>query len=174
MGTSDQQLENHHGVFVNISGQGVLIIGKAGIGKSSLALELIHQGHQLIADDVVEFDFTNEMILGHCPPLLKGLLHTRELGLISVPAIFGENAWLNDCPVHYVVELIQQSKCTVSLSMSQQHYTILGQLFPLLTLSTNNPATLHTRLLCWLSMQSPQHQPESTFKQHHHTMMKIV
>lgn len=163
-----QLLENHHGVFVNISGHGVLIIGKAGIGKSSFALELISQGHQLIADDIVDFvAASNKVVFGSCPPLLKGLLHTRELGLTSISTIFGKDSWRESYPLHYVVELTTQSENTVSLSTPQKNYTVQGQSFPLITLSTNNPATLYTRLSCWLSMQSQQHQPEHAFKKAH-------
>lgn len=174
MEISNPQLENHHGVFINISGHGVLIIGDAGIGKSSLALELIAQGHSLIADDIIEFSTMNELTIGHCPLLLKGLLHTRELGLISIPIIYGENAYQYSHPLHSVIELTHQLDNDVSLSIPTKSYSVLGKSFPLVSFSTANPATLHTRLSCWLSMQSEQHQPEHTFSKHHQSIMKIV
>jgi len=78
-----------HGVFLNIFNLGVLITGKPGSGKSELALNLIDRGHQLIADDAPEF-FTedNNTVIGTCPPLLKGFLNVRNLGIINIKKIF--------------------------------------------------------------------------------------
>lgn len=61
--------EHRHGVMMKVGELGVFIIGPANIGKSSLALELLHQGHQLIADDSVEFRWQANKLTAHCPSL---------------------------------------------------------------------------------------------------------
>lgn len=168
---STDQIESHHGVFINISGHGVLIIGSAGIGKSSLALELLSQGHQLIADDVVEFSSHVDMVVGFCPPLLKALLHTRELGLIAVLDVFGNDAWHAQHKIDYVVELSQHLEIDTQLTAPHKYYTILGLSFPLVTLSISNPASLSSRLICWLAMQNKQYDAEQEIISRQQSMM---
>jgi len=172
--TKHTQLESHHGILMRIAGYGVFIIGPAGIGKSSLALELISQGHQLIADDIVEFSKCSTTITGHCPPMLEGLLHTRELGLISIPTVYGQKAWQAQQVVHVVVSLQENVKSDSVLTIKKE-YSLLGQPFPLLTLSTNNPASLQHRIQCWLTMLSDnQHHAENELKQRQHDIMSTI
>ncbi|MDC9725074.1 MAG: serine kinase [Gammaproteobacteria bacterium] len=167
------QLESHHGVLMRVASLGVLIIGPAGVGKSSLALELISQGHQLIADDVVEFSRQSNLITGYCPPMLEGLLHTRELGLISILTIFGQDAWQQQQTLDVVISL--QSTFTPDIKLTaEKTYPLLGLSFPLLTLSTDNPASLSHRIQCWLMMQTSQHQPENELKQRQRTIMSTT
>jgi len=73
-----------HGVFMDVLGIGVLLIGESGLGKSELALELISRGHGLVADDVVELSRTAPNVVeGQCPTLLQNLLEVRGLGLLD-------------------------------------------------------------------------------------------
>jgi len=82
-----------HGVFLEVLGLGVLLVGDAGAGKSELALEMIARGHQLIADDAPEFArIAPETLDGSCPPLLRDFLEVRGLGVLNVRAMFGEGA----------------------------------------------------------------------------------
>ena len=82
-----------HGVLLEVLGMGILISGESGIGKSELALELISRGHRLIADDAPFFTRTAPDILtGSCPKVLSGFLEVRGLGILNIPAMFGENA----------------------------------------------------------------------------------
>jgi len=82
-----------HGVFMEVHGLGVLLTGKSAIGKSELALELINRGHRLIADDAPEFSRIGpDTIRGHCPPILRGFLEVRGLGIINVQKMFGDSA----------------------------------------------------------------------------------
>ncbi|EIC22210.1 HPr(Ser) kinase/phosphatase [Thiorhodovibrio frisius] len=82
-----------HGVFLEVLGMGVLLVGDPGIGKSELALELIARGHRLIADDAPEFArVAPEIIEGRCPPLLRDFLEVRGLGVLNIRAMFGESA----------------------------------------------------------------------------------
>jgi HPr kinase/phosphorylase len=82
-----------HGVFLDVLGIGVLIMGESGIGKSELALELISRGHGLVADDVVEiFQIAPETLQGRCPEMLRDFLEVRGLGFLNIRTIFGETA----------------------------------------------------------------------------------
>ncbi|MEK7695822.1 MAG: HPr kinase/phosphorylase, partial [Pseudomonadota bacterium] len=76
-----------HGVFLDILGMGVLIMGESGLGKSELGLELISRGHGLVADDVVDlFRVSQAAIEGRCPELLRNLLEVRGIGLLDIKA----------------------------------------------------------------------------------------
>jgi HPr kinase/phosphorylase len=171
--TQNERIESHHGVLMNVEGYGILIIGLPAIGKSSLALELLSQSYQLIADDVVDFSCANNIISGHCPPMLSGLLHTRELGLISVISVFGNKAWQSQYQLDYVIELTQQFDSKIDLVLQKHSYKVLNQAFPLLTLSLITPASLSTRLLCWLKMQANPDAAKNKLK-HQYTLMSVV
>lgn len=82
-----------HGVFMEVMGTGVLIIGESSIGKSELALELITRGHRLIADDAPTFTRIGPNLLdGTCPDVLKDFMEVRGLGVLNIRAMYGENA----------------------------------------------------------------------------------
>ena len=81
-----------HGVFMEISGLGVLIRGSAGVGKSEVALELISRGHRLVADDAPCFIARGEEVTGSCPDRLFGLLEVRGIGILDIRELFGTNA----------------------------------------------------------------------------------
>ena len=166
-----QRQQNYHGVLISINNKGILIIGDAGIGKSSLALELLYQGHQLIADDSVEISATNKQIIGKCPPLLADKLHTRELGLISVSHVFGDQAWQVQHTIDYVLKLQSGVDNESSLSLLNKQYCLLDKTLPFLTLNTYNPASLVSRLLCWIRMQPKQHLLAQEFSQCQRTIM---
>lgn len=79
-----------HGVLVDVYGEGVLITGESGIGKSEAALELVRRGHRLVADDAVEIRRINEHTLsGSAPEITKNLLEVRGIGIIDVKMLFG-------------------------------------------------------------------------------------
>lgn len=80
-----------HGVFLEVTGVGVLIQGEAAVGKSELALELVTRGHRLIADDAVELRRVAPSTLeGSCPPMLRDFLEVRGLGILNIRSLFGE------------------------------------------------------------------------------------
>ena len=95
-----------HGVFLEVQGFGVLLQGKAGLGKSELALELITRGHRLIADDVVDFfKVAPDKLEGRCPPLLQDFLEVRGLGVLNIRALFGDNAVKPTKPLDLMIQL---------------------------------------------------------------------
>lgn len=163
---SPPKTESCHGVFMRINKLGILIMGEAGSGKSSLALELLHQGHQLIADDCVEFQQHNDLVMGVCPSRLTGQLHQREIGLIDVAALFGDAAVTINAPLDIVLRLDPMYHPVVALHPEPAHITILGKSFPQLTLNPHNPAQLSHRLNSWIAMQSHQATHTFRFQQH--------
>jgi len=97
-----------HGVFMDVLGLGVLLIGESGLGKSELALELISRGHGLVADDVVELSRTAPNVIeGQCPALLQNLLEVRGLGLLDIRTIFGETSVRRKMNLKLVVQLVR-------------------------------------------------------------------
>jgi len=82
-----------HGVFLEVSGLGVLITGDPSVGKSELALELITRGHRLVADDALEvFSVSPDTLEGRCPTLLLDFMEVRGLGVLNVRRLFGDTA----------------------------------------------------------------------------------
>ena len=79
-----------HGVLVDVFGEGVLIMGESGIGKSEAALELIKRGHRLVTDDVVEIKkVSDETLIGTAPDITRHFIELRGIGIIDVKALFG-------------------------------------------------------------------------------------
>ena len=82
-----------HGVFLEVTGLGVLITGDPAVGKSELALELITRGHRLVADDAVEvFSVSPDTLEGRCPNMLQDFLEVRGLGVLNIRKLFGDTA----------------------------------------------------------------------------------
>ena len=95
-----------HGVFMRVYGLGVLLTGASGVGKSELALELLNRGHRLVADDAADFELSAAgRILGRCPPLLKGFLEARSLGILNVRRMYGARAIAAPTPLDLVITL---------------------------------------------------------------------
>lgn len=82
-----------HGVFLEVLGTGVLLMGESSIGKSELALELVTRGHRLVADDAPIFTRVGpNMLNGTCPEVLQDFMEVRGLGVLNIRAMYGENA----------------------------------------------------------------------------------
>ncbi|MGA2622443.1 MAG: HPr(Ser) kinase/phosphatase [Bacteroidota bacterium] len=97
-----------HGSFVDVYGMGVLLVGRSGIGKSEIALDLVERGHRLVADDVVTITRKGEGILmGAGTDLVKHFMEVRGLGLIDVRSMFGVRAIRFQKRVEIVVELME-------------------------------------------------------------------
>ena len=96
-----------HGVFLDVFDVGVLLMGKSGLGKCELALELISRGHGLVADDAVEiYRIGPETLEGRCPPVLRDFLEVRGLGVLNIRAIFGETAIRPKKPLKLIINLV--------------------------------------------------------------------
>lgn len=149
-----EKIDSQHGVMLHYQGKGILIIGEAGIGKSSLALELIHHGATLIADDVVDFAIEADQLVAHCPKLLSGLLHSRELGLMDIRKVCSEDSWRASAIADLCIELKQVHHPQASVTTPVHNKFILGKPLTVLTLSVHNPASLKTRINSWLAMQN--------------------
>lgn len=159
-----------HGVMVSINGQGILITGEPGIGKSSLALELITQGHQLVADDIIDISSHNKQLVGHCPAMLKGLLNSRELGTINIEQLFGINATIASAPLRYVVELNTRPQPS-QLEGTQQSVMLMEHVLPKLIINPDSPASVISRLLIWLKMQ--QHHNDANLELRHRQLANM-
>lgn len=101
--------ETKHGDLLDIFAIGVLILGDSGLGKSECALELVHRGHRLVADDVVEvYRLRNEELIGQAPDELRGLMEVRGLGLISIEQLFGVVAVRDNKPIDLVIQFVPE------------------------------------------------------------------
>ena len=121
-----------HGVFVDILGQGVLLLGKSGIGKSECALSLLARGHRLIADDVVEILQAGTSVIGRGVELMRHLLEIRGLGIVDVKELYGIAAVRDVKRVDMVVELAawREGMQVDRLGLDQQYYTLLNVELP--------------------------------------------
>ena len=124
------------GVFLDVHGIGVLIIGRSGIGKSECALELIKRGHRLIADDAVHIKKKQDYLVGTSNDLLKYNIEVRGLGILNVKDMFGVNAIRLRKKVEVVVNFIDWSseENYDRLGLNSEKYNILDVSLPLLIL----------------------------------------
>lgn len=118
-----------HGVLVDVYGEGLLITGESGIGKSEAALELIRRGHRLVADDVVEIRKTNaHTLLGRAPKITKHLIELRGIGIIDVKSLFGVESIKESQKIDFVIKLEDWKKENDydRLGLEDEHMNILG------------------------------------------------
>ncbi|MDR1765244.1 MAG: HPr(Ser) kinase/phosphatase [Lachnospiraceae bacterium] len=100
-----------HGVLVDVYGEGVLIMGESGIGKSEAALELIKRGHRLVTDDVVEIrKVSEETLVGCAPDITKHFIELRGIGIIDVKTLFGVESVKESQSIDMVIKLEEWEK----------------------------------------------------------------
>lgn len=100
-----------HGVLVDVYGEGVLITGESGIGKSEAALELIKRGHRLVTDDAVELrKVSDDTLIGSAPDVTKHLIELRGIGIVDVKALFGVSAVKDTQGIDMVIRLEEWDK----------------------------------------------------------------
>ena len=126
-----------HGVLVEIYGEGVLLTGDSGIGKSETALELIKRGHRLIADDAVEIKrISKETLIGTAPELIRYYMELRGIGVINVRHIYGVGAVKPETSIELVVQLEHwnEEKAYDRLGLSTETASFLGVSLPQVTI----------------------------------------
>jgi HPr kinase/phosphorylase len=135
-----------HGVMLSLYGEGVLLTGNSGLGKSAIALELVSRGHQLVADDAPLLHRlpASEQVFAVCPPLLADFLEVRALGILNVCKLFGPQATMALMPIHIVIELVETF--TAGEQQRLQAYSgranILGVDIPYLQIPVTHAANL--------------------------------
>ncbi len=139
-----------HGVLVEVFGVGVLITGKAGIGKSETALDLITRGHRLVADDTVVIKNIGENLLGKSPEKIQYFMEVRGIGIINVQTMYGPGSIRPVKTVDMIVELVKWDDKTNYDRLGNVKYKeeVLGILKPKLTIPVtpgrNIPAIIET------------------------------
>ena len=118
-----------HGVLVDVFGEGVLIMGESGIGKSEAALELIKRGHRLVSDDVVEIRrVSDETLIGSAPDITRHFIELRGIGIIDVKTLFGVESVKDTQAIDMVIKLEEwdREKEYDRLGMEDQYTEFLG------------------------------------------------
>ena len=118
-----------HGVLVDVFGEGVLIMGESGIGKSEAALELIKRGHRLVTDDVVELRrVSDETLVGSAPDITRYFIELRGIGIIDVKTMFGVESVKDSQQVDMVIKLEDWNKDKEydRLGLEDQYTEFLG------------------------------------------------
>ena len=126
-----------HGVLVDVYGEGVLITGESGIGKSEAALELIKRGHRLVADDAVEIRrVSDKTLVGSSPANIRHFMELRGVGIINARRIFGMGSVKMTEKVDMVISLEPWEKTKVydRMGMTDEYMEILGNKVPSLTI----------------------------------------
>lgn len=122
-----------HGVLVDVYGEGLMITGDSGIGKSEAALELIRRGHRLVTDDVVEIRKINEhTLIGTSPEVTRHFIELRGIGIINVAHVFGIGSVRSSVEVEMVVQLEpwDRTKNYDRTGLDTEYYDILGVQVP--------------------------------------------
>jgi HPr kinase/phosphorylase len=126
-----------HGVLVEVYGEGILILGDSGVGKSETAIELVKRGHRLIADDAVEIKrVSKKALVGSAPEILRHYVELRGIGIIDVKRLYGISAVKDTEKLDLVINLESwvQGKMYDRLGLDDQTVNILGIELPSLTI----------------------------------------
>ena len=118
-----------HGVLVDIYGEGVLIMGESGIGKSEAAVELLRRGHRLVSDDAVEIrKISDDTLIGTSPELTRHLIELRGIGILDVKTIFGVESVKKSQTIDCVVKLVEWDKNTLfdRMGIEDKYIELLG------------------------------------------------
>ena len=125
-----------HGVLVEVYGEGILIIGDSGVGKSETAVELINRGHRLIADDAVEIRrVSSKSLVGSAPDNIRHFIELRGVGIINARNIFGIGAVKMTERINMIIKLEawNENKVYDRLGLEDEYMTVLGINIPVTT-----------------------------------------
>ena len=134
-----------HGVLVEVYGEGMLILGESGVGKSETAIELLKRGHRLVADDAVEIKKVSEVsLVGSSPTIIKHYIELRGIGIVNVKNIFGMGAVKDTEKIDLVVKLEpwKQGFEYDRLGIENEYAEILGIKVPQLTIPVSQGRNL--------------------------------
>lgn len=126
-----------HGVLVEVYGEGILLVGDSGVGKSETALELIKRGHRLVADDAVEIKRINRTtLMGSAPEMIRYYMELRGIGVIDARQIYGVGAVKPETRVDLVVQLEpwEDGKAYDRLGLTTEYCEILNVRVPCVTI----------------------------------------
>lgn len=126
-----------HGVLVEVYGEGVLIMGESGVGKSETAIELLKRGHRLVADDAVEIKrVSSRTLVGSSPDIIRHFVELRGIGIIDVKEIFGMGAVKDTESINMIIHLEPwvEGKQYDRLGMLDEYTNIMGINIPSLTI----------------------------------------
>lgn len=126
-----------HGVLMEVYGEGVLLTGESGIGKSEAAIELLKRGHRLIADDAVEIrKISATSLVGTSPELIRNYVELRGIGIINVAKLFGMGAVKVENEINLVVNIVPWNTHEIydRLGLEDQFTDILGVKIPMNTI----------------------------------------
>ena len=125
-----------HGVLLDIYGEGVMITGDSGVGKSEAAIELIMRGHRLVADDAVELRKISDQLIGTSPEVIRGYIELRGIGVIDVRQLFGMRSIKSESQLDLVVHFEQwdSTKFYDRLGIEDHFTEILGVQVPIVTI----------------------------------------
>ena len=126
-----------HGVLVEVYGEGILLIGDSGIGKSEAAVELLKRGHRLIADDAVEIrKISTDSLVGTAPELIRNYIELRGIGIINVAKLYGMGAVKLENEINLVVNIVawNTQEAYDRLGLEEQYTEILGVKVPMYTI----------------------------------------
>ena len=134
-----------HGVLVEVYGEGVLILGDSGIGKSETAIELVKRGHRLIADDAVEIKrVSNQTLVGTAPDLIRYYIELRGIGIVDVRRLFGMGAVKATERIDLVIKLESWApdKLYDRFGLDEETENILGIGIPAITIPVHHGRNL--------------------------------
>ena len=126
-----------HGVLMEVYGEGLLLIGESGMGKSEAAVELLKRGHRMIADDAVEIrKVSGKKLIGAAPDLIRNYVELRGIGIVNVAKLFGIGAVKAENEIDLVVNIVpwKEHESYDRLGLEEQHMEILGVQVPMNTI----------------------------------------
>ena len=126
-----------HGVLMEVYGEGILLTGESGMGKSEAAVELLKRGHRLIADDAVEIrKISGNMLMGTAPATIRNYMELRGIGIINVARLFGVGAVKAENEINMVVNIVpwNNQENYDRLGLDVQHTELLGVKVPIYTI----------------------------------------
>jgi HPr kinase/phosphorylase len=125
-----------HGVLVEVYGEGILIMGDSGVGKSEAAIELLKRGHRLVADDAVEIKrVSSKTLVGSAPDIIRHFVELRGIGVIDVKEIFGIGAVKDTESIDLIIHLEQwqEGRQYDRLGMVEEYTNVMGINIPSMT-----------------------------------------